>query len=70
MSVGADLAVFADEHSTYYGAACAKAPVVIENGLDRLRRDLDSGEWDLRYGHLRTQTTLDVGLRLATAELS
>ncbi len=45
------------------------SPTVVENGLDRLRHDLDSGEWDRRYGDLRTQTTLDVGLRLVKAEL-
>lgn len=43
--------------------------IVIENGLDRLRRDLDSGEWDRRYGYLRRQAALDVGLRLVVAEL-
>lgn len=43
---------------------------VIETGLDRLRDDLDSGEWDRRYGHLRTLETLDVGLRLVKTELS
>lgn len=42
---------------------------VVEPALDRLRRDLESGEWDRRYGPLRTQTSLDVGLRLVTAEL-
>lgn len=42
---------------------------VAERGLDRLRRDLASGEWDSRYGHLRTQLTLDIGLRLVIAEL-
>jgi SAM-dependent methyltransferase len=41
---------------------------VVERGLDRLRRDLESGDWDRRYGRLRTQTSLDVGLRLLTAE--
>ena len=46
------------------------SPAVIENGLDRLRQDLDSGEWDRRYGPLRTQAALDIGLRLLTAELS
>lgn len=42
---------------------------VVEIGLDRLRRDLDSGAWDRRHGHLRTQAELDIGLRLVTAEL-
>lgn len=45
-------------------------PTVIETGLDRLREDLESGEWDRCYGHLRTLETLDVGLRLVKAELS
>jgi SAM-dependent methyltransferase len=40
-----------------------------EPALDRLRRDLESGEWDRRYGQLRTQAALDVGLRLVRAEL-
>jgi len=44
-------------------------PAVIQNGLDRLRHDLDSGEWDRCYGQLRTLDTLDVGLRLVKAEL-
>jgi SAM-dependent methyltransferase len=42
---------------------------IMDNGLDRLRLDLESGEWDRRHGHLRSQSTLDVGLRLITAEL-
>jgi hypothetical protein len=29
-----------------------------------LERDLDSGEWDRRHGHLRQLDELDVGLRL------
>jgi SAM-dependent methyltransferase len=41
----------------------------VESALARLRRDLESGEWDRRYGSLRTQASLDVGLRLVTAEL-
>src|SRR6476619_692109 len=42
---------------------------VVEPALERLRRDLASGEWDRRHGQLRTQASLDVGLRLLTAEL-
>jgi SAM-dependent methyltransferase len=42
---------------------------VAEPALERLRRDLESGEWDGRHGQLRTQPTLDVGLRLVVAEL-
>ncbi len=44
-------------------------PSVVDTGLDRLRRDLESGEWDRRYGQLRTQAALDVGVRLVKAEL-
>ena len=42
---------------------------VVEIALDRLRSDLESGEWDRRYGQLRETGSLDVGLRLVTAEL-
>lgn len=44
-------------------------PAIVADGLDRLRRDLDSGKWDDRYGHLRARTALDIGLRLLKAEL-
>jgi SAM-dependent methyltransferase len=36
-------------------------------GTDRLRADLRSGEWDRRYGHLRSQQDLDAGYRIAVA---
>ena len=39
-----------------------------EAGRRRLARDLESGEWDRRYGHLRQLDQLDVGLRLLTLE--
>jgi SAM-dependent methyltransferase len=42
---------------------------VADAGLDRLRRDLESGEWDRRYRHLRKQAELDIGVRLVVAEL-
>lgn len=35
-------------------------------GLERLRRDLDDGVWDKRYGALLKQDTLDLGYRLVT----
>jgi SAM-dependent methyltransferase len=38
--------------------------------IDRLRRDLETGEWDRRYGYLRQLEELDVGLRLLRAELN
>jgi hypothetical protein len=36
--------------------------------VDRLRRDLDSGVWDARHGHLRTMTEYQGALRLVIAE--
>jgi hypothetical protein len=45
------------------------APEETERGLQALRADLESGTWDERYGHLRTEPELDVGLRLVVAEL-
>lgn len=42
---------------------------VVEPGLARLRADLQSGEWDRRYGELRSRRSLDIGLRLVRAEL-
>ena len=36
----------------------------------RLARDLDTGEWDRRHGHLRELSELDVGLRLLVADVS
>jgi hypothetical protein len=41
----------------------------IDRGLAKLAADIESGRWDERNGHLRTQADLDVGLRLVTAEL-
>lgn len=38
-------------------------------GRQRLAADLESGAWEQRYGHLRQQAELDVGLRLVVAEL-
>jgi SAM-dependent methyltransferase len=40
---------------------------VVERALTQLQKDLDSGDWQRRYGHLLTRTELDVGLRLITA---
>jgi SAM-dependent methyltransferase len=39
----------------------------VESALSRLRRDLDDGSWERRYGHLRERSELDVGLRLITS---
>jgi SAM-dependent methyltransferase len=40
-----------------------------ERGLERLRAELESGGWDEKYGRLRTQAELDIGLRLVRVEL-
>jgi SAM-dependent methyltransferase len=39
-------------------------------GRERLAADLESGAWEERYGHLRQQAELDVGLRIGVSELS
>lgn len=36
-------------------------------GLDRLRRDLETGEWDRRYGELLARDEYDAGYRLVVA---
>lgn len=35
-----------------------------------VEKDLNSGMWDRKYGHLRSLKELDVGLRIITADLS
>jgi ubiquinone/menaquinone biosynthesis C-methylase UbiE len=45
------------------------SPATIARGQERLRADLESGAWDERHGHLRTQPKLDIGLRLVREEL-
>jgi hypothetical protein len=35
----------------------------------RLARDLETGAWDRRHGHLRALAELDVGLRLLVTEI-
>jgi SAM-dependent methyltransferase len=44
-------------------------PEETERGLEVLRADLESGAWNERYGYLRSEAELDVGLRLVVAEL-
>jgi SAM-dependent methyltransferase len=39
-------------------------PAVVERVVARVRRDLESGDWDARYGALRTLERYDAGLRL------
>lgn len=46
-------------------------PELIDDGLARLRADLESGSWDERHGHLREETEeLDLGMRLLVGELA
>jgi ubiquinone/menaquinone biosynthesis C-methylase UbiE len=42
-------------------------PAIIERQTEVLRRDLESGAWDARYGHLRGLDEYDAGYRLAIA---
>lgn len=42
-------------------------PHVVAAAVDRLAADLASGEWDRRYGELRTLEALDLGYRLVIA---
>ena len=42
-------------------------PHVVAAAVDRLATDLASGEWDRRYGELRTLDALDLGYRLVIA---
>ena len=44
------------------------APEVTVRGLQKLRQDLESGEWNARYGYLREYTELDLGYRLLIAQ--
>jgi hypothetical protein len=41
-------------------------PEVVDRVVTALERDLQSGEWDHRHGHLRQLEDHDVGLRLIT----
>jgi SAM-dependent methyltransferase len=42
---------------------------VLARGIERLRRDLESGAWDDRLGHLREMHEIDLGYRLLVAGL-
>jgi SAM-dependent methyltransferase len=39
----------------------------VERGIAELERDLSSGDWERRYGHLLDQAEADLGYRLITA---
>jgi hypothetical protein len=40
------------------------APEVVERVVEAVRRDLESGAWDRRHGHLRRLHSFDAGMRL------
>jgi hypothetical protein len=40
------------------------SPAVVDRVVDDVRRDLESGEWERRCGHLRQLELYDAGLRL------
>lgn len=42
--------------------------VDVREGLDALRRDLDSGAWSKRYGHVLGHAEMDLGYRLIVAQ--
>jgi SAM-dependent methyltransferase len=39
-------------------------PAVRAAGTERLRASITSGEWDARFGHLRSQQSIDLGYRI------
>ncbi len=41
----------------------------VESGVARLKRDLESGKWVRRHGHLLARDALDVGYRLVIVDL-
>jgi SAM-dependent methyltransferase len=44
-------------------------PAIRARGTEHLRRDLETGEWDARHGHLRAETSHDLGYRILIAGL-
>ena len=36
-------------------------PVEVQNGIKMLKRDLETDDWDIRYGHLRNKDDYDLG---------
>jgi SAM-dependent methyltransferase len=54
-----------DDHARAATSGFARMrPEVVERVVADLERDLQSGEWDRRHGHLRELADYDVGLRL------
>ena len=54
-----------DDEARAATSGFARMPsAVVERVVAAVRRDLEDGTWDRRYGHLRTLDEYDVGLRL------
>lgn len=57
-----------DEDARAATSGFARAsPDVVERVASAVRRDLEDGTWDARYGHLRKLSEYDAGLRLIVA---
>ena len=57
-----------DEHARAAVSGFARAKTeVVERVVAHVRRDLESGAWDARYGHLRALSEYDGGLRVIHA---
>jgi ubiquinone/menaquinone biosynthesis C-methylase UbiE len=54
--------VYFDEQMHLNSSGFAQVPKAeVEQGLSRLKKDLNTGVWDARYGHLREQAELFTG---------
>jgi hypothetical protein len=54
-----------DQHARNTTSGFARTtPAVVDRVVTKLGRDLQSGEWDRRCGHLRQLDSYDAGLRL------
>jgi SAM-dependent methyltransferase len=45
-------------------------PGAVDAGIARLRRDLETGGWDARHGHLRSLARLDTGHRIVVSDVA
>jgi SAM-dependent methyltransferase len=60
-------AYLSDEVRAGISVFAALKPADAKEGVERLRRDLESGEWMRRHGHLMDLDELDLGYRLVVA---
>ncbi len=45
-------------------------PAAVDDGIARLRRDLETGVWDARHGQLRGLAKLDTGHRIVVSDMA